>query len=105
MTGMERERQSKGRLSEEALLRSKRHRSLWRKVDQRLAVYGGQRHGNLDDPLDELVFIVLSAQTEWYLYRMAFQALRPRFPPWARLLPAPHPLLPSPTHTPRLTPS
>ena len=58
----------------------------WRKVDRRLAVYGNSRHGNLDDPLDELVFIILSAQTESYLYKETFENLKSAFQPWERLL-------------------
>jgi endonuclease III len=61
---------------------------LWRKVDRRLSVYGNCRHGNLDDPLDELIFIILSAQTESYLYQMTFKSLRAAFHPWDRLLDA-----------------
>jgi len=58
----------------------------WRKVDRRLRVYGASRHGNFDDPLDELVYIILSAQTESYLYSRTFEALRKAFNPWDLLL-------------------
>ena len=67
--------QSKVLPSEQGLLKSQRLGPFWRKIDERLAVYGSNRHGNPDDPLDELVFIILSAQTEWYLYRKAFEDL------------------------------
>jgi endonuclease III len=60
----------------------------WRKIDRRLAVYGNQRHGNLDNPLDELVFIILSAQTESYLYKRTFVDLQNAFRPWESLLDA-----------------
>lgn len=58
----------------------------WRKVDRRLSTYGSNRHGNLDDPLDELVFIILSAQTESYLYTRTFKGLRAAFSRWEDLL-------------------
>jgi len=70
--------------------RPKRLELLWRKTDRRLAVYGNNRHGNRDDPLDELIFIILSAQTESYLYRETFKALSEAFPRWERLLDAPN---------------
>jgi endonuclease III len=60
----------------------------WQEVDRRLSIYGNQRHDNLDDPLDELVFIMLSAQTESYLYRKTFADLQKVFSPWERLLDA-----------------
>jgi endonuclease III len=61
---------------------------LWQTVDQRLAVYGNNRHGNLDDPLDELVFIILSAQTESYLYLRTFEDMYSTFRPWESVLAA-----------------
>jgi endonuclease-3 len=62
--------------------------SFWKLVDRRLTVYGNPRHGNLKNPLDELVFIVLSAQTEAYLYQETFRALYAAFRPWSHLLEA-----------------
>jgi endonuclease III len=59
-----------------------------REVDSRLAVYGNNRHYNRDDVLEELVFIILSAQTESYLYRQTFEDLRERFPTWESMLEA-----------------
>lgn len=49
-------------------------------VDARLRVYGSQRHFNKADPFDELVFIILSAQTEFYSYHETWKALRQQFP-------------------------
>ncbi|HUR42435.1 MAG TPA: endonuclease III [Verrucomicrobiae bacterium] len=49
---------------------------------------GANPHGNHDDPLDELIYILLSAQTEAYLYRETFASLKARFTPWSRLLDA-----------------
>lgn len=51
-----------------------------REVDRRLQVYGNNRHFNKSNPLDELIFIILSAQTEFYSYRETFQALHKKFP-------------------------
>lgn len=59
-----------------------------REVDSRLEVYGNNRHHNRDDVLEELVFIILSAQTESYLYRQTFEDLRERFPTWGAMLEA-----------------
>ena len=60
-------------------------RSFLRKVNRKLAVYGSERHGNRRNPLEELVFIILSAQTESYLYVQTFKNLRRRFPTWNSL--------------------
>jgi endonuclease III len=54
-------------------------------VAERLRRYGMPRHHNKDDPLDELVFIVLSAQTEEYAYLKTYEALRATFPEWEGL--------------------
>lgn len=62
--------------------------SLLREVARRLKVYGDNRHHNRDDALEELVFIILSAQTEAYLYRQTFEDLTSRFPSWESLLEA-----------------
>ena len=55
---------------------------LLREVDCRLRIYGQDRHGNLDDPLDELIFIILSDQTEEYAYVKTYKALRESSPTW-----------------------
>lgn len=65
---------------------SRAFENFWRMVDGRLSVYGNQRHGNLDNPLDELIFIILSAQTESYLYNSTFLDLKSAFHPWELLL-------------------
>lgn len=51
-----------------------------REIDRRLRAYGNQRHFNKRDPFNELVFIILSAQTEYYSYHETYRALRQRFP-------------------------
>ena len=60
-----------------------------REVDALLRVYGDDNHGNQEDPLDELVFILLSAQTEAYLYRKTYQNLTERYDDWTQLMNAP----------------
>jgi endonuclease-3 len=60
--------------------------AFFRDVDKRLSIYGNDRHHNRDDVLEELVFIILSAQTEYYLYRQTFEDLRRHFPTWTSLL-------------------
>lgn len=42
---------------------------------------GDNPHGNHEDPLDELVFIILSAQTESYLYQQTFRDLKAAYTP------------------------
>lgn len=51
-----------------------------RMVDERLRMYRNQRHFNKADPFDELIFIILSAQTESYSYHQTWSALCRRFP-------------------------
>lgn len=46
------------------------------------AEYGSPRLGNKDDPLDELVFIILSNRTQAATAERAFQELRTEFPSW-----------------------
>lgn len=54
-----------------------------REVDARLRrAYGLSRLGNQDDPLDELVFIILSGKTQEVTYMATFAALRARYPTW-----------------------
>ena len=60
-----------------------------RRVNRCLLPVGSNPHGNHDDPLDELVFITLSAQTESYLYLRTFEDLKSAYTPWNRLLQAP----------------
>jgi endonuclease III len=59
---------------------------LVRQVERKLRVYGTSTHHNRTDPLEELVFIILSAQTESYLYRQTFKDLRRRYTSWRSLL-------------------
>jgi len=61
-------------------------RSFLFSINRKLTVYGSERHGNRVNPLEELVFIILSAQTESYLYTKTFKNLRRRFPTWKLLL-------------------
>lgn len=61
-------------------------KSFLQEVNKRLKVYGDDKHGNREDPLEELVFIILSAQTEAYSYRVVFDDLRRQFPTWNSML-------------------
>jgi HhH-GPD superfamily base excision DNA repair protein len=49
------------------------------------ATYGNPRHGNLDDPLDELIYIKLSQQTNEPKFRSMYSALQRRYPEWQGL--------------------
>lgn len=50
------------------------------------AVYGTPRLGNPTDPLDDLVYIVLSRKTRENAYQAGFKALKERFSNWDDLL-------------------
>jgi endonuclease-3 len=49
------------------------------------ATYHSPRHGNLDDPLDELFFIILSTRTRDESYRKRFGILKDAVGDWSRL--------------------
>lgn len=54
-----------------------------REVDARFRrSYGVSRLGNKEDPLDELIFIVLSNKSREEIYFATFEALKERFPSW-----------------------
>src|SRR3989442_1662095 len=52
------------------------------------AKYGSPRHDNKDDPLDELVFIVLSQMTTHWSFGRVYDRLKARYPTWDRVLEA-----------------
>lgn len=61
-----------------------------RRVDQLLSRYYGDRdHFNRRNPLEELLFILCSVQTNEPLYRETFKRLRQAFPTFAALASAP----------------
>lgn len=66
----------------------KRGEKFIREVNRRLRVYGDNRHYNKPNPLDELLFIILSAQTESYSYLETYKELKRRFPTAQALLAA-----------------
>jgi endonuclease III len=47
--------------------------------------YGLPRHGNKADPLDELIYIILSTRTGPSAYRRMYAAIKTRFPVWDSL--------------------
>jgi endonuclease III len=51
--------------------------------------YGSPRHGNKDDPLDELVFILLSQMTTHHSFNRVFARLKQRAPTWTEVLAMP----------------
>ena len=63
-------------------------RSTWSEDDLRSIAhtlsksYGDPRHYNKDDPVDELVFIMLSSKTGERAYVAAYGALKEAFPTW-----------------------
>ncbi len=50
--------------------------------------YGSPRLGNQPDPLDELIYIILSTRTRDTVFQQTFDRLRLAFPDWNELLPA-----------------
>lgn len=44
--------------------------------------YGSPRHGNKRDPLDELIYIVLSIRTQERAYQLGFKRLHEAYPQW-----------------------
>jgi len=54
-----------------------------REVDARLRrLHGVSRLENKEDPLDELIFVILSGLTREPIYMATYEALRARFPTW-----------------------
>jgi len=71
-------------LSDNGGMADQRHfRQYVAEADARLRCYGNSRHGNKENPLDELIYIILSAQTESYSYQVTYDALAQAFPGWA----------------------
>jgi DNA (cytosine-5)-methyltransferase 1 len=52
-------------------------------------VHGTPRLGNKEDPVDELVYIILARKTREGAYQKAFEALKERFQKWDDLLASP----------------
>jgi DNA (cytosine-5)-methyltransferase 1 len=64
--------------------------SFLREAARMLAVaHGSPRLGNKEDPVDELVYIILARKTREDAYQQTFEALKHRFPTWDDLLAAP----------------
>jgi len=58
-------------------------------IERRLrAAYGTPRHHNPPDPLDDLVFLVLSRMTQEVKYRRTYESLRAALPSWGAVLDA-----------------
>ena len=68
----------------------RRHKDSLCRISDRLSEeYGDPRLGNKEDPLDELVFIILSAKTAERSYLRTYDALKKAFPIWFDILDAP----------------
>ncbi len=69
---------------------SERAAAVLRWASRRLKLaYRSPRHHNKEDPLDELVFILLSAKTTERSYLRTYDALRRRFADWFAVLDSP----------------
>lgn len=76
-------------LARRAALRRKAHR-----VAERLhVVYGSPHHGNKPDPVDEIVFILLSQMTTHHSFNRVFERLKREVRAWGRLPGTPMPRL------------
>jgi len=61
-----------------------------REVECRLrAAHGQPRHHNPADPIDDLIFVVLSRMTQEVKYLRTYQALREEMPSWGVVMDAP----------------
>lgn len=61
-----------------------------REIERRLReLYGQPRHFNPEDPLDDLIFLVLSRMTQEVKYRRTYEALRTDYPTWSAVSDAP----------------
>lgn len=49
------------------------------------ARYGSPRHGNKRDPLDELIYIILSTRTQERAYQQSFERLHEAYPQWSSI--------------------
>jgi len=59
-------------------------------IERRLRLaYGHPRHHNPEDPLDDLIFLILSRMTQEVKYRRTYSALRAELPDWAGVRDAP----------------
>lgn len=62
------------------------HRAILSRVDELLEVaYRSSDLGNFDDPLEEVVYILLSKQTRESVYRRLYVTLRRQYPTWTAL--------------------
>ena len=65
-----------------------------REICQRLErEYGSPRHGNLEDPLDELIYIILSTRTQEPKFAETFRRLKQAFATWDDIRPSSLPVL------------
>lgn len=65
-------------------------RRVWRIVDTLGRSYGSPHHNNKHDPLDELVFIILSQMTTGPSFNRVYDRLKAAYPSWARLASMPN---------------
>jgi len=61
--------------------------NLHRIVARLRTVYGNPRHGNPRNPLDDLIYIILSTRTRDSSFVSTFRAVKRAFPTWNRLFP------------------
>lgn len=77
-----------------------------RAIEARLrATYGAPRHHNPIDPLDDLVFVVLSRMTQEVKYLRTYRRLREALPSWSEVRDAPQDELESLIHEAGLAPT
>jgi endonuclease III len=64
-----------------------RNRTRYLETSNQLLIsrYGIPRHGNKSNPLDEVGYIILSAQTDENKYQSVYRQLKRKFPKWANI--------------------
>jgi|SRR5271157_495452 len=70
-------------------LREKLRRRAHRATEILHKTYGSPRHGNKEDPVDELVFIILSQMTTHWSFNRVFERLKRNYPTWDTAVSAP----------------
>lgn len=58
-------------------------------VERLHEAFGSPNHNNKEDPVDELIFILLSVLTRHQAFNRAYDRLKERFPAWTQMLDAP----------------
>ncbi len=67
--------------------RAPKSEEIWKIATALERAYGSPRHGNPRNPLDDLIYIILSTRTRDPSFGRTFRRLKRRFPSWNAVLP------------------